>query len=326
MAVASQGEVRATIYGARGSLPNPAVSTERYGGATTCLGVETPEGIPIILDGGSGIFDLGLQLEAGSARRELHMFFTHTHWDHVQGLPFFAPFYDPAWQVHIYSLGERRATVREIFQGVYAERFFPVPFEQLDAHIEFCELPFDDTVQVGSTRIACCRVNHPGYALGFRVDHGDRSLFFAADAAPFTDMLFADKFHVRERERDPEILEQMRALEQRVEAVVSGTDLLFHDANYTDDEYERLFHYGHASIRQACDLATRCAVERLVLWHHDRRRTDDEIDAICAGPIARAQAEGLIVEPACQGTTYHLPLGSRAITKSDTSPTNRTPE
>ncbi len=311
MAVAT-GELRVTIYGARGSLPNPSMATRKYGGATTCLGVETPDGIPLVFDGGSGIYDLSLDL-AERPPREIHMFFTHTHWDHVQGLPFFTPFYDKSRRIHIYSLGERRATVRDIFSGVYADRFFPVPFEQLDADIIFHELGFDDEIAIGSSTVTCCRVNHPGYALGFRVDHGGRSLFFAADSAPFANMLFGDHFHVREQETAPEVLEEMRDLQARVEEVVQGVDLLLHDANYTSAEYERLFHFGHASIRQACDLAKRCAVERLVLWHHDRGRTDEEVDAITAEHIALAKCKGLMVEPARQGAVYHLPLDSPLI-------------
>lgn len=313
MALTASDALTATIYGARGSLPNPSVKTRRYGGATTCLGVETPEDIPIVIDGGSGIFDLGNTLAPRTERRELHMFFTHTHWDHVQGLPFFAPLYDAAWRVHIYSLGERRVSVQDIFSGVYAERFFPVPFDQLAAAIEFHALEFDDTIDVGNTRVTCCRVNHPGFALGFRIQHRDRSLFFASDAAPFTDMLFGDQFHVRKRETDPATLERMGALQTRVAATVQGADLLFHDANYTDTEYEKLFHFGHASMSQACELAKQCGVKRLVLWHHDRGRTDDQIDAITADPIERGRADGLMVEPARQGAVYRLPFDTDDI-------------
>lgn len=312
MAVTFENGLRVEIFGARGSLPNPSASTERYGGATTCLSVETPDAIPLIIDGGSGLFELGASLES-RAEKELHMFFTHTHWDHVQGLPFFSLLYRPDWTVHIYSLGERRATVREIFSGVYQERYFPVPFERLAARIEFHELAFDDLIKVGNTTVRCCRVNHPGYALGFRLDHGNRSLFFAGDSAPYTEMLFGDRFHFREREKQPAVLREMRALQQRVDDVVRGADLLLHDANYTDAEYEKLFHFGHASIRQACDLARRCAVKRLILWHHDRGRTDDDVDAICAEQIAQAAKQGLVVEPARQGAVYQLPLGCDEI-------------
>ncbi len=302
----------AEIFGARGSLPNPSAATVRYGGATTCLGIETPDDIPIVIDGGSGIFELGAQLKTRE-QKELHMFFTHTHWDHVQGLPFFAPLYDANWQVHIYSLGERRASVREIFSGVYKERYFPVPFERLAASIQFHELAFEDEVVVGNTHIRCRRVNHPGFALGFRIDHGGRSLFFAGDSAPYTEMLFEDKFHIREKEQRPEVLEEMRRLATRLRDFVDGVELMFHDANYTDGEYEKLFHFGHASIRQACDLALTCHAGRLVLWHHDRARSDAEVETICKEQIERAANEGLTVEPATQGARYQLPIGTDQI-------------
>ena len=313
MAVTSAYALKATIFGARGSLPNPSAATEKYGGATTCLGIETPDHIPIVIDGGSGVFDLGLALSGRDGVREVHMFFTHTHWDHVQGLPFFIPFYDASWRIHIYSLSERRVTVREIFEGVYAERFFPVPFDRLGADIVFHELPFEAVVHIGSTVIKSCRVNHPGYALGFRVDHADRSLFFASDAAPFVDMLFGDRFHHRQRETDPEVIEDMARLQGRMEALMSGVDLLFHDANYTDEEYENLYHFGHASMSQACRVAKRCGARHLVLWHHDRSRTDPDIDMISAPFTALDTSDELVVEPARQGTAYQLPLGTKNI-------------
>lgn len=310
----SGGELRATIWGARGSLPNPVAETRRYGGATTCLGIETPDHVPLVIDGGSGIFDLGLELlDRRRGPTELHLFFTHTHWDHIQGLPFFVPFYDHRWRVTIHSLGERRASVGEIFSGVYAQRYFPVRFEHLDADVRFNVLGFDEEFVVGGTTIRCCRVNHPGYALGFRVEHGDRSLFFASDASPYTDMLFGDRFHLRERETRPEVLNQMIELDHRLVETVDGAELLLHDANYTDEEYEKLFHFGHASTSHAYELARRCGARHLVLWHHDRGRTDAEVEAICAPVIERGRGDGLVVEPARQGAVYRLPLGSEAI-------------
>jgi len=307
------GELSATIYGARGSLPNPSLSTRKYGGATTCLGIETPDLIPIVIDGGSGVFDLGLDFLSRGGPREVHMFFTHTHWDHLQGLPFFAPFYDPAWTVHIYSLGERRASVSDIYSGVYAQRFFPVPFDHLDADIRFHELVFDEAVTIGNTTVASVRVNHPGYALGFRVDHGGRSLFIASDAAPYTDILFEDRFHHRKRDTDPRVRAKMQHLQRRVDTIINGVDVLFHDANFTDKEYQRFFDYGHSSMTHAYELAQRCEVKRVVFWHHDRRRSDEEVEAIVAPYVERGHQEGLVVEPARQGTTYHLELGSDTV-------------
>ncbi len=306
-------ELRAKIWGARGSLPNPSVFTAFYGGATTCLGVETVDDIPIVIDGGSGIFDLGIDLERRQAPKALHLFFTHTHWDHVQGLPFFEPLFDSSWTVHVYSLGERRGSLRDILSNVYAQRYFPVQFEHLDAEVIFHELGFEDEVTLGGTRIRCCRVNHPGYALGYRIDHGDRSFFFASDAAPYTDMLFGDRYHLRERETSPGVLHQMAKFQRQVEDLAQGVDLLFHDANYTDAEYETLFHFGHSSMTHALDCGRNAGASRVVLWHHDRGRTDEQVDAVTASVIEQGGAQGIIVDPAVQGRTYRLPLGSRDI-------------
>lgn len=306
--------LRACIYGARGSLPNPVAHTAKYGGATTCLGVFTPDGIPLVVDGGSGIYDLGLELtQQHDGPREIHIFFTHTHWDHVLGMPFFAPLYDPGWTVHLHALRAREHPVRDIFGGVYASRYFPVAFDRLKATVMIHELSYYERVAVGGTEVRCCRVNHPGYALGFRIDHRDRSLFFASDAAPFSDMLFEDRYHIRKRETDPAIRKQMDGFQRRMEEHIRGVDLLFFDANYTDDEYEALFHFGHASMTHAYELAKRCAVPRVVFWHHDRGRPDDEVDRITEPYVERGRAEGIVVEGARQGTCYELPFGGAAL-------------
>lgn len=307
------GALRAWIYGARGSLPNPVLSTAKYGGATTCLGVFTPDRVPIVVDGGSGLFDLGLALEGHDGPKEIHLFFTHTHWDHVQGLPFFAPFFDPSWTVHLHSLKSERHPVREIFSGVYASRYFPVPFDQLEAKVHIHELAFFDTVRIAGTTVRCCRVNHPGHALGFRIEHGDRSLFFASDAAPFSDMLFEDRYHTRLRETRPDLLEQMAEFQLRMEEHVRGVDLLFFDANYTDEEYEALFHFGHASMTHAYELARRCGVGRVVFWHHDRGRSDEDVDRITDPYVDRGKRDGVLVEGARQGTWYDLALGTEEV-------------
>ncbi len=306
--------LHACIYGARGSLPNPVASTAKYGGATTCLGVFTPDHIPIIVDAGSGIFDLGGELvDSHRGPREAHLFFTHTHWDHVVGLPFFPPLYEPSWTVHLYALNSREHPLREILGEAYAGHYFPVPIERVKATVRTHELAFYDQVRIGNTQIRCCRVNHPGYALGFRIDHEDRSLFFASDAAPFTDMLFEDRYHTRQRETDPHVLATMAEYQRRMEDEIRGADLLLFDANYTDDEYEALFHFGHASMSHAYDLAKRCSVPHVVFWHHDRGRPDDEVDRITQPYVDRGRAEGQCVEGARQGTWYDLPLGGGPV-------------
>jgi phosphoribosyl 1,2-cyclic phosphodiesterase len=263
--------------------------------------------VPLVIDSGSGIFDLGRRLvREPQVQREIHVFFTHTHWDHIQGLPFFAPLFDAQWTVHIYALAARPNTLRSIFARMYSERYFPVPFDQLQARIIFHDLSFQDHVSIGATTVSCCRVNHPGYALGFRVERGDQSLFFASDAAPYEDILFGDRFHRRQKDRRPGAVREMARLQAELEQTVAGVDLLFHDANYTDQEYEKLYHFGHSSLSYAVDLGQRAGVRATVLWHHDRARHDDEVERMCQPYLDRGRQSATLVEPAQQGAVYRL--------------------
>lgn len=300
-------DFRITIHGARGSLPNPTANMIRYGGDTTCLGIVAPESPRLIIDAGTGIVDLGRSLiRAGDESRELHLLFTHIHWDHIAGLPLFLPLYDPDWTIHLYHLVLEDMDIEDVLRSLYNPLHFPVPFKEVKATLKFHELDFDSIFKLGNIRINCCRVNHPGYALGYRISHGERSIFFAGDAAPYDRILFEERFHNREEEKDPAVLEFMSWLDQRMKDEIFRSDILFFDANYTAEEYERFFHFGHSSMDYAYELALQCCVGRLVFWHHDRNRKDAELDDLIQPFIQRGIQDGLQVDAAIQNQTYLL--------------------
>lgn len=298
------GVMRTTVLGARGSLPNNSPETQRYGGGTTCLSIECGDGSLIVLDAGTGIVDLGWP--PAGARRELHLFFTHTHWDHVLGLPYLKALWDPEAMVHIHGVRKAGREAHGVLLGLFHSRHFPVPRSALPARLVLDEVEFGDVRRIGGAEVLCCRANHPGFALGFRVTFEGRSLFFASDTAPFCDVLFRDRYHERERTVDEAGVRSLESYGAEFRAALRGVDVAFLDSHFTDEQYELCYHWGHSSMRQSYELARECGVGRLVLWHHDRRRGDLELERLAGEFIERGRREGLVVDLAEAGRCYEL--------------------
>lgn len=243
-----------TCWGARGSVPSPGPDTARFGGNTSCLEVRTADGRRCVFDGGTGIRPLGKTMAAaGSARADL--FLTHFHWDHIQGLPFFAPLYDPAGTLRVHGAQQGAVGVRDLFVGQMSDAYFPVPFAALRSEIDFVHLdgmPWrDDGLEVHGVRVA-----HPGETYGFRMTAGGASVAYVPDNE--VGLLNGDEY--------AELVE-----------FLAGVDLLYHDGMYTDDEYAAKRGWGHSTQAQAVRLAEDAGVRRLRLFHHAPDRTDEDL-------------------------------------------------
>lgn len=212
-----------------------------------------------MIDGGTGIIGFGesLRREIGSSPLSFHVLLTHFHWDHIQGLPFFAPLYDPKNHFHFYS--ERTAaTIEEILEGQMSRPYFPVPFERVAAQRVFVDTREQD-VQIGSLHIRSFPINHPQGACGYRLESDGAVVVHVSD-------------HEHGNERiDAGIREQ-----------VQGADLLIYDAQYTTDEYEGKRGWGHSTPAEGARMAAECGVKQLVLFHHDPTRDDESVRAIVA--------------------------------------------
>lgn len=252
------------FWGVRGSVPSPGPRTARYGGNTPCVEVRGPQGDLVILDAGTGIRELGKHLaETVDAR----IFLTHGHWDHIQGLPFFAPLYRAGTRIRIHGPRPESgagALARAIDQQMSAV-VFPVSLAEAGARVECIELePGRLDVAGSSYEIDAVSVNHPGGAVGYRFSEsrkaGGRSFVYVSDN---------------------ELAEGDAALMERRQALVAfarNADLLVHDATYGEDEIGKHRGWGHSSDRQAVELALECGVKRLALFHHHPDRSDAEID------------------------------------------------
>ena len=239
------------FWGVRGSAPTPGPTTVEYGGNTACVELEAPGEEAIVFDGGSGIRDLGLKLKA----RRIHLFLTHFHWDHIQGIPFFVPLYNPANHVTIYS-SRFSAPLQAALTGLMAEPYFPVKFETLLAKIDLVELGNSKT-QVGEVSVGCFEANHPQGACGYRIDSGGSSAVYSPD-----------------REHGHPHLDQVL-----VEAA-RGASVLVVDSQYTPEEYPSHQGWGHSTWPESIRVAREAGVKRLVLFHHDPAHNDETLRAI----------------------------------------------
>lgn len=251
------------FWGTRGSIPTPGPSTQRYGGNTSCVEVRCGDSI-LMLDCGTGARELGLLLSREFQGRalDLHLFVSHTHWDHIQGFPFFAPAYVPGNRLNIYSLRGSDKSLEKVFTGQMDASYFPVSLADLQAQVGFVEL--EGVVKVGALEVSHMYLNHPGLAIGFRLKAGKKTLVYVTDHESYCRML-GDNEH--NRKKDQEVAEFARS-----------ADLYIRDAQYSDEEYDSKRGWGHSTRSDALESAHQANVRQLALFHHDPSHDDDSID------------------------------------------------
>jgi len=279
--------VRVTFYGVRGSVPTPGPSTVRYGGNTSCAAVRLADDTLIVFDAGTGARVLGDELVAGALPDPIHVFVTHSHWDHILGAPFFAPFYRRDAHLVLHAMSERAhaALARMIlFDGEH----FPVRAHDLPAKIE--RPPVATEVRLGSGRITKVRLNHPGGATGYRVDDGDgTSLCYLTD----------NELH------PPRATTTTPA---QLAAFARGAGLVIHDAQYVPADMPEKLGWGHSLVPDVLALGREAEARALALFHHDPSRDDDALAAIERNAVAWAaeRAPAMKVLVAAEGMTVDV--------------------
>jgi phosphoribosyl 1,2-cyclic phosphodiesterase len=280
------------FWGTRGSIPSPGPATVRYGGNTPCVELRTSSDWLVILDAGTGMRELGRSLleRSNGAGIRGDIFLTHAHWDHIQGIPFFAPIFQSGNHFTIWGSKNLETSIDRVVRDQMSPVVFPVTFEQLGASIDFCEMSAERRNGRGF-QVSAFPVRHPGGALGYRFDETDsgRSLVYVSD----NELGDGAKQEPRSEWR------------QELVEFVRGTNTLVHDATYTTQEYEQHRGWGHSTYEDAVDLALDAEVEQLVLFHHKPERSDEDVDhwvAACQ-TIARRRGSGLTVVAAAEGMT-----------------------
>ncbi len=293
------------FWGVRGSTPTVDRATLRYGGNTPCLELTTRGGTRFILDCGTGLRMLGNRWTAASEGLgiDAHIFVTHYHWDHIQGIPFFAPLYSPHNKFHFYSFRSDflgRDSLKRVFEAQMALPYFPVDLSAMSAERDFTELAGGDRLTIGDTTVTACWLNHPQGCLGFRFDTPDGSIVYATDNEP------------GRREFDATLLE-----------LCAGADVLINDAQFTPELLASSRKgWGHSSWLESVRLARAAGVRQLVLFHHDPDSSDRVVDDILRQAQTQfenvcAAAEGMVLTMNMSQIEVDVPI-AREVMRRET--------
>jgi diguanylate cyclase (GGDEF)-like protein len=291
-------DMQVRFWGTRGSIAAPGPNTARFGGNTSCVEVRASDGTVIILDCGTGARELGLHLAQTLPQPiRLHLFIGHTHWDHIQGFPFFVPAFLPGSELNIYApLGFQRG-LEEAMAGQMEYSYFPVKMRDLRSRIHFTELD-EGFFRVGGVLVATQFLNHTAPTIAYRMTSDGATIAYATDHEPFWNASGRVSQHPGD---------------ERHIAFLKGANLVIHDAQYTDAEYRDKVGWGHSSIEYAVDVALAAGVERLVLFHHDPAHDDatmERIEAMARDHVGR-RGQALDVLAAREGLELEV-LGSSA--------------
>jgi len=293
------------FWGVRGSIPSPGPRTVRYGGNTTCIEVRSDDDTLLVIDGGTGLFPLAQALLASPRRPiEANLFITHSHWDHIHGLPFFSPLFVMGSRVRLHGAADPvTGKGIEHVMGVQLQySYFPVGEAQMNAAIEYRTLAIGEAVRIGDATVSHVVMSHPVTDLGYRIDCNGKALFFTGDHEPPFNPYPA------EHPEHAACAAQVAELNDAIDAVVRGVDALIVDCSYTREEYPAKVGWGHGTFDSALALALRCGVRQLYCTHHEPTRSDDELEAVFAEVMARhaGQLNGLQVFLAYEGLEVTL--------------------
>jgi len=254
-----------TFWGVRGSIASPGPSTQRYGGNTPCIEIDC-NGHTIVIDAGTGIRPLGVKLAQNSNRQNLDLLFTHTHMDHLVGLPFFAPAYNPENTIRFWA-GHLRPerSLEDACRHLMSDPLFPVPPDVFQANVSFIDFEENSTISITpEITVITAPLDHPGRATGYRIEFGGKTVAVVTDTKHIPDT------------------PNKNALKLMNEA-----DVVIYDSMFTEEEFKERPDWGHSTWEEAIKLANIAGAKQLVLFHHDPARTDDEMDKIVADASER---------------------------------------
>jgi phosphoribosyl 1,2-cyclic phosphodiesterase len=280
--------VRLTIWGCRGSVPTPGAETVRYGGNTSCVEVALEDGTVLVLDAGTGIRQLGQELLAREARR-VNLLLTHLHLDHLEGLRFFAPLWDERVTVEIWGPPSPVSGLRERIARSFSPPLFPIDLRDVPARVAYHDVP-SESWTIDGALITASLVVHPGPTVGYRIESGSSTFVYIPDHEPAL----------------------AGAIDGKPREWISGAtlaedaDVLFHDAQYFEDEYEQRIGWGHSSVADAVAFWQAVEAQRLLLFHHEPLHSDGQLDRLEAHARSLAGSNGTGPTLAREGMVVEL--------------------
>jgi phosphoribosyl 1,2-cyclic phosphodiesterase len=286
--------MRAQVWGCRGSLATPGADTVRYGGNTSCVEVQLESGETLVLDAGTGMRSLGVEMMR-DLPAEIHVLLTHLHLDHLQGLGFFRPLFQAGTTVHLWGPASPVQSLAERIALYLSPPLFPVRLTDIPARVVFHDEP--DDLTIGSASIRASKVAHQGPTVGYRIEEAGRTLAYIPDHEPSPGGRLDDQPAEWISGHD----------------VAHGADVLFHDAQYGDDEYPTHVGWGHSCIDHVIGFAQKADVGTLLLFHHDPYHTDEALELLLADARRRWNGDGDRVGLAREGMTVELDRGGVRI-------------
>jgi len=268
------------FWGTRGSVPVPGKDTVKYGGNTPCVEVRSSSGELIILDGGSGIRELGNRLIENKSRREINIFISHYHWDHIQGIPFFLPLYDENKKITFYGMTNNGTEIEKLLGTQMQPDYFPVRFEELKAEIEFRNLKPGNTYKINNLNLQTSKTNHSSPTLTYKLSEGNKSVVYMTD----------NEIHWKE---SPENL-SLSNLDSETRKLVEfchGCDYLIHDTMYDESLIKNKTGWGHSSNISLAYFSILADVKNLILFHYNPDYTDSKIDEMLDETLSLLKAK-----------------------------------
>jgi len=285
--------MRLRFWGTRGSIAAPGPSTNHFGGNTSCVELTTPTGAMLVLDCGTGARLLGDQLQArNSGPVSATILLTHTHWDHIQGFPFFAPLFVPRNHFDICGPAGPQRSLRDVLAGQMEHNYFPVALNQLAAQIRYQDLG-EGAHEIEGLQVHAQRMNHTSPTLGYRIDCNGHSICYLGDHEPYYEGIWREG-------ATPGRMESIREEgDRRHAAFMQSADVAIHEAQYTPQEYETKRSWGHSAYPYVVELAALAGVRRLFLTHHDPSHDDAFVREIESRARALASHLNSPIEVTC---------------------------
>ncbi len=285
--------MRVRFWGTRGSIATPGPDTVRFGGNTSCVSVRTNAGAYFLFDCGTGARALGMALVAQSPGPiSATILLSHTHWDHIQGFPFFAPLFVPGNRITVCGPEGSGGSLRDVLSGQMEFTYFPVELGQLPATITFRELS-EGQHEIAGARIIAQYLHHPVMTLGYRLEADDAAVVYLSDHEPFSENLWHGN-HTSSRAESI-----VHEGDRRHARFMAGADLVIHDAQYTPEEYPSKRTWGHSTYEYAVGMAAAAGVRQLALTHHDPTHNDGFIEKVEQRARAYVEQLGYTLDVCC---------------------------